>query len=188
LLILAIAYLENVLPPVPGDMIIVFGGYMAGLGRLDLSIVILLASLGGIAGFMTMYLAGVRLGNALLDESRFRWLPKKRVHAARAYLQRWGYRLVAANRFLSGLRSVISLSVGLAHKPLGPTLLFASLSAVVWTALLAVAGKYVGENWAVVGEYLKDYGAVVVALMVAFGLVQFARFLRSREAPSTPSP
>ena len=34
--ILVIAYGENVVPPIPGDMIIVFGGYMRGMGRLEM--------------------------------------------------------------------------------------------------------------------------------------------------------
>ena len=50
LTILSVAYLENVLPPVPGDMIVVFGGYMAGLGVLNPWVVIGLATIGGTLG------------------------------------------------------------------------------------------------------------------------------------------
>lgn len=182
-LILIVAWGENVLPPIPGDMIVVFGGYLAGLGKLDLMMVIFLSTAGGTAGFMSMYAAGSQLGTALLTPKRFKWLPKKRLLAARAYLGRWGYGLVAANRFLSGLRSVISLSVGMAHKPVWPTTLWATFSALVWTILLGVAGFYVGENWEVVGEYLRQYGAVVVSLLALFVLVQVLRFWFSRNVP-----
>ncbi len=182
-LILLVAYGENVLPPIPGDMIVVFGGYLAGLGRLDVTMVVLLSTLGGAAGFMSMYGIGSKLGTAILTPDRFRWLPKKRMLAARAYLARWGYGLVAANRFLSGLRSVISLSVGMAHKPIGPTIFWATVSALVWTILLTVAGFYIGENWEVVGEYLRGYGEVVVILMVVFVGVQLTRFWLNRQIP-----
>ncbi|NNE70372.1 MAG: DedA family protein [Rhodothermales bacterium] len=182
-LILVVAWGENVLPPIPGDMIVVFGGYLAGLGRLDLSIVILLSTVGGTLGFMSMYAVGSKLGTALLNPKRFRWLPKKRLLSAREYLGRWGYGLVAANRFLSGLRSVISLSVGMAHKPAWSTTLWATFSALVWTVLLGVAGFYVGENWEVVGEYLRRYGTVVVSLLILFVVVQLVRFWFSRGVP-----
>lgn len=182
-LILGVAWAENVLPPIPGDMIVVFGGYMAGLGRLDLVMVVLLSTVGGAAGFMSMYALGSRLGTALLDPKRFRWLPKGRVGRARAYLDRWGYWLVVANRFLSGLRSVISLSVGMAHKPALPTALYATISASVWTLVLAMSGLYMGENWEAVGEYIREYGAVIITLMVLFAVVQFVRFARTRRDP-----
>jgi membrane protein DedA with SNARE-associated domain len=186
-MILSVSYGENVIPPIPGDMIVVFGGYLAGIGRLDLGVVILLSTIGGAAGFMTMYGIGVRLGTAILNPGRFRWLPKARLLRSRDHLHRWGGWLIGANRFLSGLRSVISLSVGMAHKPAGTTLALATGSALLWTALLAVAGFYVGENWDAVGGYLRQYGVLVVGLMLAFAVVQGVRFWRSRRVPSEGS-
>ncbi len=179
-MIVVVAYVENVVPPIPGDMVVVFGGYLAGVGSLDLGTVILLSTIGGTAGFMTMYAIGVRLGTAILDPHRFRWLPKARLLRSRDYLRRWGAWLIGANRFLAGLRSVISLSVGMARKPVGSTLALSTASAFVWTAILSAAGYYVGENWDVVGGYLQQYGVVVVILMLVFAAVQVWRFLRSR--------
>ena len=49
-LILLIAYVENVVPPIPGDLIVVFGGYLVGLGKLTFWGVVLLATVGGVAG------------------------------------------------------------------------------------------------------------------------------------------
>lgn len=182
LTILVIAYGENVLPPIPGDMIVVFGGYLAGLGTLDLWVVILLSTIGGAAGFMTMYAIGYRIGDAVLDPDRLRWLPKKQIFKAQRWLRRWGYGVVLANRFLSGARSVISLTVGMAHMRPGRTTLFATLSALVWTALIGVAGYKVGENWEIVGVYLRTYGRfVVVALVAVVVLVVVRRYRKRRQ-------
>ena len=170
--ILSVAYLENVIPPIPGDMLVVFGGYMAGLGLLNPWLVILLATIGGSAGFMTMYLIGHRVGTGLLEENRYRWLPKKRILSVRKHLKRWGYSLIAANRFLSGLRSVISLTVGMSHMPATRTLLWSTVSALVWTTVITGAGIFVGENWMVVGEYLRTYGVVITAIIIVFVLVR----------------
>lgn len=170
LVLFAIAYGENVLPPIPGDLVVVFGGYLVGNGRLELWLVVLLATLGGALGFMTMYALGRRIGEAVFDPNRFRWLPKQQIVHVGAWLRRWGYGVVAANRFLSGARSVIALTVGMAHMEAGKTALFATLSAFVWTALIAYAGYAVGDNWAVVLQVLRDYGRVVLGLLVAGAL------------------
>jgi membrane protein DedA with SNARE-associated domain len=179
-LILVIAYGENVMPPIPGDMIVVFGGYMVGLGKLDLLPVILLATAGGSLGFMTMYYFGRKLGDAILQSDRFRWLPRTRIQTVRVKLQNRGFGLVAANRFLSGLRSVISLTVGMAHMNVGKTFVYSTLSSLVWTALLTVSGYYVGENWELVSEYLRAYGWVVITLLVLFGLFQWRSYSAAR--------
>jgi membrane protein DedA with SNARE-associated domain len=183
-LILLIAYGENVVPPIPGDMVVVFGGYLVGVGKLNMFSVILLSTIGGALGFMTMYAIGYRIGLAVLDPGRLRWLPKAKIQTVRTKLQRWGFGVVVANRCLSGLRSVISLTVGMAHMSPMKTTLYATLSSAIWTALIAWAGYFVGENWAVVSGYLRTYGWVVMGLILVFTAVQVVYYLRSRNGQS----
>jgi len=181
-LVLVVAYGENVLPPIPGDMIVVFGGYMAGLNLLDPWLVIGLSTIGGTLGFMSMYAIGHRIGHGLLDESRYRWIPRGRIEKVRRILHDRGFLLIVANRFLSGLRSVISLTVGMAHMSQGKTWLWSGVSSLLWCALLTWAGVLVGENWEVVSEYLRTYGAVITGLIVLFVLIQWIRYRRNRFA------
>jgi membrane protein DedA with SNARE-associated domain len=179
--VFAVAYLENVVPPIPGDMIVVFGGYLAGLGQVGLVPVILIATVAGTLGFMSMYAVGRTVGEAVLDPDRMRWIPKQAAWKVRAWLQRYGYGVVAANRFLSGARSVISLMVGVARMPAGLVAAWAGLSALVWTGIIAYLGAVVGDNWAVVGEWLKRYGQVVtVVLLVAVVVYVGVRVWRRR--------
>ena len=167
-LILAVAYFENVIPPIPGDMIVVFGGYMVGIGQLNIVVVILLATVGGVLGFMTMFAVGHRIGHMVYSPKRTRWWSEARIIRVRGLLDRWGFGLVAANRFLSGLRSVISLTVGMVHMNVFRTTLYSTISAFVWTSILAIAGFFVGENWEAVREYLRNYGWFVISVIVLF--------------------
>ena len=183
LILLVIAYGENVLPPIPGDLVIVFGGYLVGLGTLNFFLVVLLATLGGALGFMTMYAVGARLGKEILDPKRYRWLPKQYIFKAQAWMKRWGYAVVAANRFISGARSVISLAVGMAHMPAGRTAAFATLSAAVWTFLITLAGYIVGDHWEEVSVYLQRYGQVVMVLIALLIAIQIFRSYRVRKKP-----
>lgn len=185
-----IAYGENVVPPIPGDLIVVFGGYLAGMGQLNLVVVIVLATVGGALGFMSMYGIGYWLGAAVLKPDRVTWLPKGQFEKAQRWLHRWGYGVVAANRFLSGARSVISLTVGVARMSPWVTAWWCTLSAAVWTALIAGAGYAVGDNWRLVGQYLDLYGRFVLSGLVLLALGMLIRTLwrRGRAAPSDGSP
>jgi membrane protein DedA with SNARE-associated domain len=166
LTLLVIAYGENVMPPIPGDMVVVFGGYMAGLGLLDLGMVIVLSTVGGALGFMSMYAIGYRLGRSVLQPGRLRWLPQEQFETARRWIRRYGYGVVAANRFLSGARSVISLTVGMAQMSPWKTFGWCTVSAAVWTGLISYAGYSVGENWEIVVAYLRAYGRTVLVLLI----------------------
>ena len=103
-----------------------------------------------------------------------------RIDRVRGLLDRWGFGLVAANRFLSGLRSVISLTVGMVHMSVWRTALYSTLSAFVWTSILAIVGYFVGENWSVVREYLRNYGWFISGVIVLFIVFQLVRRTRKK--------
>jgi membrane protein DedA with SNARE-associated domain len=178
-----IAYGENVVPPIPGDMVVVFGGYMAGIGQLSLVVVIVLSTLGGALGFMSMYAVGYRVGAAVMDPDRLSWLPQEGFEKARRWVRRYGFGVVAANRFLSGARSVISLTVGMAQMSAWKTAFWCTLSALLWTGLISYAGFAVGENWEIVAVYLRAYGRLVLGILLLIGAVLLARWGWQR--PST---
>lgn len=190
LTILVIAYGENVVPPIPGDMIVVFGGYLAGLATLNIWIVILLSTIGGAAGFMTMFAIGARLGEAIMAPERYRWLPKDQILVGKRWLQRWGLGLILANRFLSGTRSVISLVAGMAHMNTRMVLICSTISAAIWTCVLAWGGYLVGDNWEVVGEYLAAYGRfmlwAVILLVAGYGVRRMVRRRQTRDEAVQP--
>lgn len=171
-----IAYGENVVPPIPGDMVVVFGGYMAGIGQLSLGVVILLSTLGGALGFMSMYAIGYRVGAAAMDPDRLRWLPQDGFERARRWVRRYGFGVVAANRFLSGARSVISLTVGMAQMSAWKTAVWCTVSALLWTGLISYAGFAVGENWEIVAVYLRAYGRIVLGVLLLLGVILLARW------------
>lgn len=175
-----VAWLENVVPPIPGDMVVVFGGYLASAGTLSYPVVVTLATLGGALGFMSVYAVGYRFGGAALHAERLRWLPAEGVERARAWVRRWGYGVVAANRFLTGARSVISLAVGLARMDPWKTAAAATFSAAVWTALIAYAGYAVGANWRVIQDYLSAYGRSVLAVALVLVLARLGYVYWSR--------
>ncbi len=178
----AIAYGENVLPPLPGDLAILYGGYLAGTGHLAFWPVVALATLGGGLGFMTLYGIGYGVGEAVLDPHRMRWVPKKGMGKARLWIEHWGWWAVAFNRFLSGVRSVISITVGIARMDAGPTAVLATLGALVWTGLIVYAGYAVGDNLDLVKGWMRAYGSVMGTLLSLVVLVLIVRWLRGRGA------
>jgi membrane protein DedA with SNARE-associated domain len=190
----AVAFIENVVPPLPGDLLVVFGGYLVGVGTLSFAPTVLVATIGGTLGFMTLYTLGLRVGAAILDVDRMRWVPKRAARRAVAWLGRYGYAVVAANRFLSGGRSVISMAAGAARLKAVPTALWATVSGIAWCSLLVSVGYLVGDQWGVIGRYLALYGrwvtvATILVAIVWIGLRARRRWqdrLASEEAAKTP--
>lgn len=177
-LVFLIAWMENVFPPIPGDLLIVFAGYLAAVGPLSLYGIILFSTLGGTLGFMCMYFIGWYGGPRLLESRLMRWIPKEYVFRVQNWIHVWGLAVVAANRFLSGARTVIACTVGMSRMQAVPVGVMAFLSAFVWVTLIAVLGYMVGDEWERIGDYLSQYGRSIFMLICLFLVWQFYKMIR----------
>lgn len=181
--LLAVSYGENLVPPIWGDTVIVLCGSLVGLGVLSLWPTIGVAALGGAAGFLTVYWAGHRMGEAIHDPTRLRWIPRAPVARAEEWLNRWGYGVVAANRFLAGGRAVIGLLAGASDLRWQPVAVWSTVSALAWSALLVWGGAVLGAEWERLLGWLATYGKVVTGLLVLTAFVLIARRRRRRTNP-----
>lgn len=169
LVFLLIAYGENVIPPIPGDLLVAFGGYLAAESIISLWIVLVLTTVASVVGFMTMYWLGSYWGIGIQQQKKEFWLMRfislKYINKVRDWMQRWGQGVIMANRFLAGTRSVIALTAGISHTPILPTVLSSTLSSILWNAILLGFGWFVHENWQIIGDYLSIYGRIILILI-----------------------
>ena len=169
---LLIAYFENVIPPIPGDVLVAFGGYLAAESIVGLTPVLLITTIASVFGFMTMYWLGSRWGVSIEEKREKFWLmrfiPLKYMTKVREWMGRWGQGVILANRFLAGTRSVISLTAGISHTRISTTILCSTISSLLWNGILLGFGWIVHENWKVIGEYLSIYGRIILAGIAIF--------------------
>ena len=187
--LLLASYLENLLPPLPGDLVVVAGGYFAAVGRLHPVLVYLAASAGSWAGFLTLYGVGRLLGRSSfhgLLRSRF---PRAGLARVEVWFRHWGFWLIAANRFLSGTRAVVSLFAGIAGLPWRPVAVLSLVSCLAWNGLLVAGGWWLGAQWENIVRFLGLYNRIVLALLaVALAAWIGWRFLRRRRRHGANSP
>lgn len=189
LVFLAVAYLENLVPPIPGDILVAFGGYLAAESLISLTPVFLITTLASVAGFMTMYRLGSMWGMQIQDRKKnwiVRFIPFKYVQKARQWMGRWGQGVVMANRFLAGTRSVIAITAGISHTPPWRTAFSSLVSSILWNGILLGFGWIVHENWHTIGSYLSAYGQAVLVLIVLFIAVRIGIWRYRRRAETKP--
>lgn len=178
LIFILIAYVENVLPPLPGDVLLAFGGYLAADGSLSLPLLWVITVLASVVGFMNMYWIGHKLGAHVEDnkETHFllRFINYKYFEKGKKWMARYGQWVIFGNRFLAGTRSVISLTAGMSHLNIRYTVMNSLISSALWNALLLFAGWFVRDNWRVIGGYLSTYGKVI---LIGIGITVLARIL-----------
>jgi len=163
------AFTENVLPPIPGDTVVVLGAYLVSIGQLTFWGVYISTTLGSVVGFVTMYYIGRKFGRSFIyKKSRSKIFKEEDIRKTEIWFGKWGYWVIVANRFLSGTRSVISLFAGLFHLNALIVIALSLVSAAVWNCLLLFAGMAVGNNWELITTIISQYNKVLIAFTVIF--------------------
>jgi len=161
------AVLENLIPPIPGDTVTLFGAYLVGIGQLHFSGVFAATALGNFAGFMLLFFLGRFLEKEFFLNRNFRYFPKEGLLRAEQWFQRFGYMIILGNRFLSGARSVISIFAGISDLKTGKVALYCLISCLVWNGMLVYAGYKAGINWEAILGFLKQYNEIVLFIIIA---------------------
>jgi membrane protein DedA with SNARE-associated domain len=176
-----IAYLENILPPAPSDMVIVFGGSLAGMGRIDFFGALGAATAGSTLGFVTMFGIGHWFGVKILESGRLSFIPREGVNKVEVWFRKYGNWIIIINRFLTGTRAVVSFFAGMSHMRLLQTTVLCFLSALVWNMILVSSGNYLGQNWEKIGAYLATYTQTVTTIVIIIVLVLVAKYIHGKK-------
>ncbi len=183
------AFIENIFPPIPGDTITAFGAFMVGTNRLSFFGVYASTTVGSLAGFMALFWTGRLLGRTYFLEREFRFFKREDIVRAEEWFRKYGYLLVLMNRFLPGIRSVISISGGISRLNTLKVAALALISCAVWNLIWIAAGYSLGANWDTVREgmsriLLRYNTAVFIILGIVVAWFLLKKFLFSKKEPS----
>ena len=188
LLVVLLAWLEYVFPPAPGDSIMLFACFLAGVGTLSMPATLAACLGGSIAGALTAYAIGARLGRSYFF-LRSRWARAELERLERGFA-RFGTRMLLINRFLPGVRGVFLYAAGIGRLPWRAVLVHSTLSNILWVALIAWGGVRLGSSWEEVEVVFRRYVWAIAIGMTVYFVFRIARARqlrrRQRENPLAP--
>jgi membrane protein DedA with SNARE-associated domain len=177
--------LENILPPIPSELIMPLAGYHARAGRMNLVAVIAAGSIGSLVGTTGWYWLGRKWGPERVSrfvERHGHWLTISPAELARSrkWLNERGRWALFVGRLVPGLRTLISLPAGAAAVPLPTFLILSGAGTLLWTAILAGAGMMLGSRHDDVGQLLGPVSWVVTVAILGTYLWRLVPRLRTR--------
>ena len=171
------AFIENVFPPSPSDIVIVIGGTLVGAGDLSFILALIFSTVGSITGFMLMFYIGSTVDKKLIHAGRFKYIPIKSINIVETWFRKYGYFVIIANRFLPGTRAVISFFAGISNLEPKKTFSLCFISALVWNIIMLYLGFMFGHNVEVIDSYLTTYSNIVIVGTIAIILLLVIRFM-----------
>jgi membrane protein DedA with SNARE-associated domain len=143
-----IAAVENVFPPVPADVVALFGGFLAGQGTGNSVVMFLVVWGGNISTAILMYLVGRKQGTRFFQSRLGRIIlhPGQMQKLSRFY-QRRGTVVIFVSRFLPMFRAVVPIFAGTSGVGFWRAALPMALASAAWYGAIVYLGATAGENW-----------------------------------------
>jgi membrane protein DedA with SNARE-associated domain len=163
--------LENVIPPIPSELIMPLAGFYVGQGKLNFALAVLAGLLGTVVGALPWYGVGRLVNEERLEHwvgRHGRWLglsAEDLVHS-RQWFQRHGAAVVFWGRLIPAIRTLISVPAGIEMMPFGPFLFWTTAGSLIWNLALTTAGWALGSNWNRVLVFIKPVEGIVNKLML----------------------
>lgn len=190
----ALVALENLVPPVPSEVVLPFAGFTASRGELDPVLAWTAATIGALVGAYVLYAVGALVGPERLHRlARKRWFvlfSPSDLDRGERFFARHGGKVVLLGRLAPFLRSVVSVPAGATRMPLWRFSALTAIGSGAWNALFIWLGYSLGDRWEQAQAYAQPLSyAVLLAAVVGISTLVLRRRRAARTAePPTPWP
>ena len=169
--------IENIFPPIPSEVILVFGGFMTTYTTLNIPIMILAATLGSLLGAIVLYYIGKIFNKERLKKiisgkiGKVLRLKASDIEKADKWFDTKGNKTVFFCRFIPIVRSLISIPAGMSEMPMQKFLLYTISGSLIWNTVLIIVGSIVGDKWETIVGYLDNFSNIILIILVIIFVV-----------------
>lgn len=165
-------FIENIFPPIPSEVVLLFGGFMTTYTKLHVALMIIFSTLGSVVGAIVLYYVGKILNKDRLKKlvagkvGKVLRLKASDIDKADHWFDTKGNKTVFFCRFVPVVRSLISIPAGMSEMPMAKFLLYTTVGSAIWNSVLLIVGNKVGENWKSILGVMDQYSHIVLILLI----------------------
>jgi len=164
-------FLENIIPPIPSEIIMPLGGFFVYQQKLNFLILVFFGLLGTILGSLPWYYLGKlvnekKLSNFLDKKGKYFGISSNDLIKSKLWFDKYGVSLVFWGRLVPGIRTLISVPAGIELMPFSKFLIWTTFGSFIWVSLLTYAGYLFGENYSMIDTYLDQIKHIVKPILI----------------------
>ena len=178
--------LENLIPPIPSEIVLSMAGYLAHEGRVNLILVWIAATVGSVGGALALYWLGYALGEDRLK----RWLDhiplvdSDDLNTADRWFEKHEKSAVLFGRCAPVIRSLVSIPAGANHMRLALFTMLTAIGSGVWNAIFVGGGYALGSRWDRLEQYATYFDYAIYAFFAVAIISWVTKKIRKRRRAS----
>ncbi len=178
---------ENIFPPIPSEVILLFGGFMTTYAKLNILGVVIASTLGSLLGAIILYYIGKILNKDRLKKivkgktGKILRLKEADIDKADEWFDTKGNKTVFFCRFVPILRSLISIPAGMSEMEMPKFLLYTILGSAIWNSVLTILGSIVGEKWESILTIFDKYSHLTLIILIILFIIFVTIYLKKHK-------
>ena len=168
----------------PGESLVLAGGFLAEQGLFDPGVLIFMISAAAILGDSLGYELGRHLGRGwLIQHGRRFGFRQEYLDRVDRFLEHHGGKAVFASHFMHLMRAMMPFAAGASRMRYWRFLIFNAAGCIVWAATFITIGYFVGTSWQVAAKWVGRASEIMGgALLLVIALGWLWRWLVRHEA------
>ena len=178
--------IENIFPPIPSELILLFGGFMTTYTKLNIIGMIISSTLGSLIGALLLYKIGTIFSKEKLKIlisgklGRVLKLKNSDIDNANKWFTYEGKKTVFFGRFIPLIRSIISIPAGINKMNISKFITYTLLGSVIWNLVLIILGHIVGRNWKAILKIFKLYSRFSLLLLFILLIILITKLYKNK--------
>lgn len=179
--------IENIFPPIPSEVILLFGGFMTTYSKINILGVIIASTLGSLVGALILYYIGKILNKERLKKivkgkiGKILRLKEKDIDKADEWFDTKGNKTVFFCRFVPILRSLISIPAGMSEMVMPKFLIYTTIGSAIWNSVLTIAGSIVGDKWETIVDIFDKYSHITLIVLIILFIGAIIYYFKKRK-------
>ena len=166
-----VMFLENVFPPIPSEVVLPLAGSLTLTGRFSIFWITVIGMLGSLTGAFLFYGLGKWLGEprvrTIIEKyGGYALLSTNDLDRSLEWFDKYDDWVIFFSRMVPIVRSLISIPAGIANMNIAKFSFFTILGTALWSFLLALGGRLLGEQWPLIAEFINTYQNIVLVIAV----------------------
>jgi membrane protein DedA with SNARE-associated domain len=169
-------------PPIPLESLTLLGGYLTGIGRGSLIMIILAATSGMFTGSMILFWLARRFGNSMFTRIPFPKITPDFYQKTARWFDKYGSWSIFFGKVIPGMSLVTVVFSGILGWKTAKASLIIFGSNLVFYAVLGITGQIIGANWGKVANWLKRLNILGLGILgfLVVGVIIHILYRRSK--------
>jgi membrane protein DedA with SNARE-associated domain len=186
--VFAAAFLEVIFPPIPSEVIFPLVGFTAqnrGLGLENTFGMATVGALGSTVGAILIYFVSAKVGRtAIVRFGKRVRISEQEIKRAEIWFEKYGSVAVFTARMIPGIREIISIPAGISRMNFVKFVGYTFAGSLLWCAILALVGYYLGEAWTNFSEQVSSVFSVITFIVIGAAAAGIGFWYTRRGTPS----